>query len=185
MTKLKKENSVVNKLFQFSRRKNQCRRKERGILRRAQLAVSQPKIYNRVLYPDDWFDYWHQHLDWRGLGDFSPRLRQIFLEGYARIFRHYALQAHLLAKPYQIWITLQMDDAGQDAVYLHTPNPNPNSVFPIEFSNVKWGESELLKMFSVWLPEFSLKAGRVDKNYFIFADGYGVPLRPKSEAAQI
>ena len=72
-----------------------------------------------------------------------------------------------------------MDDAGQDAVYLHTPNPNANSVFPVDFSDVKWGELELQKMFSIWLPEFSLVAGRKDKTYFIFADGYGIPLRQK------
>jgi hypothetical protein len=170
----------VKNLFQFSRHTNQCRRKERGVLRRALRAVSQPEVYSRVLYPDDWFDYWHQHLDWRGLGDFSPRLRQIFLEGYARIFRHYALQAHRLGKPYQIWIMLQMDDAGYDAVYVHTPNPNPNSIFPVELTDVKWGEPELVKIFSVWLPEFSLVAGRTDKTYFIFADGYGIPLQTRA-----
>src|SRR5256885_533154 len=104
---------VVNKLFRYNRHKNQRRRKPRGALRRALHAVSMGTPCARLLSPDDWFHYWHQHLDWDGLGDLSPKLRRIFLEGHAQLFRHFALQAHRLGKPYQLWMVLWVGDAAQ------------------------------------------------------------------------
>jgi hypothetical protein len=166
---------TVDNLFQFSRHKSQRRRKQRGALQRALRAVAIPTAYDRVLGPDDWFHCWHQHLDWDGLGDLSPRLRRIFLEGHARLFRHLALQAHRLGKPYQIWIVLLVDDAGQDAAYLHTANPH--SAFPTQFPEVQWGLSELVALFTPWLPDFSLVAGRAGGALFLFAEGYGVSLK--------
>jgi len=165
----------VEHLFQFNRHKNQRRKKERGALQRALHAVTKPSSENRVLSPEDWFHGWHQHLDWDGIGDLSPRLRRIFLEGHARLFRHFALQSHRLGKPYQLWIVLFANDAAQDAVYLHTPNPH--SVFPAEFTDVQWGLPELVAIFTPWLPEFSLVAGRGTGALFLFAEGYGVSLK--------
>ncbi len=164
----------MNNLFKFNRLKNRRRKKVRGALRRALQAATTPTAFERVLCADDWFHFWHQHLDWDGLGDLSPRLRRVFLEGHARLFRHYALQAHLLAKPYQIWILLA-HDAGQDAVFLHTPNPH--SEFPMTYPDVQWDLPELVELFSPWLPEFRLVAGRAQGALFLFAEGYGVSLK--------
>ncbi len=172
--------TAVNNLFKFSRRKNQRHKKVRGVWRRALRAVNGPTAYERVLCADDWFDYWHQHLDWDGFGDLSPRLRRIFLEGHARLFRYYALQAHLLAKPYQLSIVLLVDDARQDAVYFHTPNPH--LTFRMEFPDVQWGLPELVALFSQWLPEFKLVAGRSPGALFLFAEDYGVSLKQPNAA---
>lgn len=163
----------MDTLFQFDRHKHQRRRKPRGALQRALRAVAKPT--DRNLCSDDWFNFWHQHLDWDGLGDLSPRLRRIFLEGYARLFRHFALQAHCLGKPYQLWISLNFDDAEQDAVFLHTPNPH--TPFPAVFSGVRWGLPELVAIFSPWLPGFTLVAGSGEESLFLYADGYGVSLK--------
>jgi len=76
-----------------------------------------------------------------------------------------------------MWIFLSVDDAGQDAFYLHTPNPNIGSHFPEEFPGVHWGSSELAALFSEWLPEFSLVAARSSFGFFLFAEGYGLSLR--------
>ena len=165
----------VEILFQFNRHKSQRRRKQRGALQRSLRAVAAPTVFNRRLSPDDSFHCWHQHLDWDGLGDLSPRLRRVFLEGHARLFRHLASQAHHLGQPYQIWIVLFVNDAGQDAVYLHTANPH--SAFPAEFPDVQWCLPDLVALFSPWLPEFSLVAGRAVGALFLYAEGYGVPLK--------
>jgi hypothetical protein len=169
----------VDNLFHFSRHKSQRRPKARGALRQALRAAANPPACDRPLCPDDWFHFGHYHLDWNGVGDLAPRVRRIFLEGYARVFRHFALQAQRLGKPYQLWISLHVDDAGQDAVYLHTPNPH--SAFPAEFVGVQWGLSELVAVFSKWLPEFSLVGGRLDRTLFLYAVGYGVSLKDTVE----
>ena len=165
----------MDNIFQFNHHRHQRRRRPRRVLQRAIRAVANPRVYNCALCPDDWFNFWHQHLDWDGLGDLSPRLRRIFLEGYACLFRHFALQAHRLGKPYQLWISLFTDDAGQDAVFLHTSNPH--SAFPAEFTGVRWGLPDLVVIFSPWLTEFTLVAGRSDRALILYADGYGVSLK--------
>lgn len=165
----------MDDLFQYSRHRSQRRRKQRGALRRALHAIAAPAARDRVLGPVDWFHYWHQHLDWDGLGDSSPRLRRIFLEGHARLFWYLASQAHCLGKPYQIWICLSVADAGQDAVYLHTANPH--SEFPALFPDVRWGLPELVALFTPWLPDFSLVAGRVEGALFLYAEDCGVSLK--------
>ena len=40
-------------------------------------------------------------------------------------------------KPYQAWIELVDEEAGLDAVYLHTPNPNEDN-FPLKIENISW-----------------------------------------------
>jgi len=175
ISRVKPLDHTLENLFQFSRHKSQRRGKQRRALQRSLRAVAAPIISDRRLSPDDWFHCWHQHLDWDGLGDLSPRLRRVFLEGHARLFRHLASQAHCLGKPYQIWIVLFVDDARQDAVYLHTANPH--SAFPAEFPDVHWGLPELITLFSPWLPEFSLVAGRSAGALFVYADCHGLPLK--------
>jgi len=165
----------MENLFQFNRHKSQRRKKQRRAVQRALRAVAPPMVCDRRLDPDDWYHYWHQHLDWDGLGDLSPRLRRVFLEGHARLFLHLASQAPRLGQPYQLWMVLYVDDAGQDAVYLHTANPH--SPFPSENSDVQWGLPELVALFSPWLPEFSLVAGRSAGALFLYAEGHGFPLK--------
>jgi hypothetical protein len=43
-----------------------------------------------------------------------------------------------LTCPSQTWLVIDASDPGQDAVYLHTPNPNRDS-FPYLFEGVTWG----------------------------------------------
>ena len=56
---------------------------------------------------------------------------------------HIALYTSLLEKletferPYQSWISLVNEDAGLDAVYIHTPNPNDEN-FPFKIKSLSW-----------------------------------------------
>ena len=164
-------------LFRFNHLKHQRRKKPRGVLRKALRAAATSASHDRVLGTDDGFDHWHQHLDWDGLGNLSPRLRRIFIEGHARLFRYLAQQAHRLGQPYQIWIGLNLNDAGCDAVYMHTANPHTE--FPTDlYVGAQWGLPELVDLFSPWLPEFTLIAGRIENALFVYAEGHGLPLRP-------
>lgn len=40
-------------------------------------------------------------------------------------------------KPYQSWISIYLEDAGLDAVFIHTPNENADN-FPARFDNIDW-----------------------------------------------
>ena len=51
------------------------------------------------------------------------------------------------------------EDARRDAVYLHTPNPNVGSVFPIRVNGVEWGTSSLDSAFRELLPALDLRTG--------------------------
>jgi hypothetical protein len=41
-------------------------------------------------------------------------------------------------RPWQSWLVLDAGDSSQDAVFLHTPNPNRDN-FPYPFNGVAWG----------------------------------------------
>lgn len=151
-------------------------KKPRGVLRKARLI--QKNVDGFRLPPefnaDTWSDYGHEHMDWNGIGNFSPEVRLITLEAHAKIFRAYALRWANLGKPFQLFLSLPIEDGGQDAVYFHTPNPQ--SAFPAEFSEIVWGVPQLESLFSQFLPEFQFVAGRQDFNFIVWAKGVGVPL---------
>jgi hypothetical protein len=169
---------VINGLFLFNRCKSFRRKKPRGIDRAASSILKEGSEFEPGLIPDGWHYYDHWHLDWDGIGDFNPRIRLITIEAHLRIFSAIAKEASVLNLPFQLFISLARRDAGQDAVYLHTPNPH--SAFPAEFDNVEWGVPDLEEQLSIFLPHFQFIAGKRDFNYVAFAKGLGVPLTPST-----
>jgi len=106
-----------------------------------------PDFYNRLqadlarhmarFSGDGWFDLWHMHVDWRGEANESPEKRRIELEVLFGLFRD--LRQQMAARnDFQVWLVIEAGDASQDAVYLHTPNPNHDN-FPNAFAGVAWG----------------------------------------------
>lgn len=162
-------------LFKFNRRRSQRYKKVRGAFRRIARAVADPRAFAIKLDAEGWFNYWHQHLDWRGLGNNCSRIRLVFLEGHARLFRHLASQEHLLGKPFQLWITLSIEDAGHDAVFMHTANPH--TAFPAYLGCIEWDLPVLKELFAPWMPEYDLTCGRSKGGLFLYAEGVGLPLR--------
>jgi hypothetical protein len=90
------------------------------------------------------------------------------------------------ATPFQCWILVSGEDAGRDAVYLHTPNPYASSVFPISVKHLEWGVSSLDPVFRQLLPEFALRTGcsrTLDADsrtwqttHFVWMPGLGEPI---------
>lgn len=161
-------------LFQFHYRCQPRRKKPRGVLRRASSILRDARQFKVNIAPNEWFCFSHQHLDWNGVGDLGPRIRLKTLEAHALVFRAYALALSRFDRPFQLWLSFGMSDAGQDAVYCHSANLH--SKFPAEFDDVTWGNSSLEALLCIWLPEFRLVVGVRDWNYVIFAEGIGVPL---------
>ncbi|MGE7954940.1 hypothetical protein [Lysinibacillus xylanilyticus] len=85
---------------------------------------------------EGWFDIWHTHLDFYGLGDNSLKLRREHIKAHIILYNSLIENLQVFEKPYQTWIELIDEDAGLDGVYIHTPNPNDN--FPLKLEKIKW-----------------------------------------------
>ncbi len=103
--------------------------------------------------PGDWFDHWHTHVDWDGLGNRSPGDRRKHLEALLVVFDRVSEQAAVLEIPYQTWVVVHEADSAQDAVYLHTANEQGGD-FLHDFEGVAWG-----------CPVPRLLAGLIDSNH--------------------
>jgi hypothetical protein len=101
-----------------------------------------------LLAEGGWYDLWHTHLDWRGEGNHEWGGRRAFLRDLFGLFDQIELRVRGWSKPAQVWVVVEESDSSQDAVYLHTPNPNRDN-FPYTFEGVVWG-TELPE----WLREF-------------------------------
>lgn len=132
-----------------------------------------------TLDKDAWFDFWHTHLDFEGIGNIRLKFRREHVKAHLNFYKSLLVQMDSIKKTYQSWVYIHMDDAGQDAVYIHTPNPNSDN-FPYENDDIDWGCS---------VPEFlndlvDLNTYRVgflnspyEQAYYIQAKSYGVPLQ--------
>ena len=83
-----------------------------------------------------WYDLWHTHIDWRGLP--GNRHSRDHLAALFTVLHRVEKQAETLDRLHQVWAVIDTSDAAQDAVYLHTPNPNKDN-FPFPFEGVTWG----------------------------------------------
>lgn len=108
--------------------------------------------------PEDWFEFWHAHLDWDGEGNSSPEARQPYLKALIILLQR--LQQRLLSfpKPCQTWLYILEEDSGQDAVYLHSPNANRDN-FPFEFDGVDFAAAAPDWVMAL-LPDNQYRLGR-------------------------
>ncbi|WP_449403605.1 hypothetical protein [Exiguobacterium artemiae] len=78
---------------------------------------------------DSWFDFWHIHLDFHGRGNGHLKIRKAHVRALFQLMDELDAALKEWAQPYQLWIELSRLDAGLDAVFIHTNNPNDNN-FP-------------------------------------------------------
>jgi len=85
-------------------------------------------------------------------------------------------------------LTLDEEDSGQDAVYLHSPNPNRPS-FPVKLQDVEWGQREMEAILDTYLTALPIRVGTVGEKggriYFAYAVGHGAPLELGADAAPV
>lgn len=90
------------------------------------------------LEPPRWYDLWHQHFDRCGYSRQSRRARVQHLNALFTAFRRALEQASGATTPVQIFVSIAPEsEAEQDALYVHTPNPN-GTPFPHPFEGVQW-----------------------------------------------
>ena len=90
--------------------------------------------------PDSWFDYWHTHLDWHGDGNNNWEQRKKYLDGHFKLFKLLCEKLKNYPHPFQVWIDIDERDSAQDAVYIHTNNPNDEGNFPTSFKKYETPE---------------------------------------------
>ena len=80
-----------------------------------------------------WCDFHHQHFDWEGTGNEGRLQRILHLNAHLRALRRARLELQAQEKPFQLFAYIDLAASENDAVYIHTPNPNGTS-FPAELS---------------------------------------------------
>lgn len=81
--------------------------------------------------PKSWFDLWHTHVDWDGEGNKDWGKRKTFLTQLLGLYTQYKSELKKYPHDFQLWISIDDTDSGQDSVYIHTKNPNADN-FPIK-----------------------------------------------------
>lgn len=158
---------------------NTPQRKVRGKRRYFRNVQKEASNFIPSLTDDDWYDSWHYHADWPGAGNFGWKYRKQHILALCQVFRKFAENVKSYNKQHQLWICLNQKDAGQDAVFFHTPNPN-NDNFPITFDDIVWGETIIENFFSESLPDYSFRCGKSiwmgSIIFFIYSPDIGVSI---------
>ena len=163
------------------------REKFRGRSRYFRRIVQRAESFQLNIEEDSWWDYWHYHADWPGWGNRGWAYRIQHLRALCVVFRKIVNARARFRTPFQSWILINGEDAGQDCVYLHTPNKN-GSPFPLAIPIVEIGMTALAPTFQFLLPDLQLEFGwsscEIDEDdtktwssaHWIWARGIGEPL---------
>lgn len=133
-----------------------------------------------------WWDLWHYHADWHGWGNRGWRLRRAHLSALATVFQAIAARSADFQTPFQTWIFLSGADAGADATYLHTPNPNAHN-FPLRLPNITFESPAATRVADALRSLISgIRVGEVSyqdtdtartiRDFMIYSDCVGTPI---------
>jgi len=87
--------------------------------------------YSVNLPAKQWCDMHHEHFDWDGKGNDSRFNRVRHLNAHLRALRNARLELERQSRPYQLFGCIDLAESQNDAVFVHTPNPN-STPFPAE-----------------------------------------------------
>ena len=169
---------MISSKLNLKPRHNNCRRtKVRGISRKLRKIQKAAETYDIDLDDSSECYYDHDHLDgWEAVGGCSDSSRLSTMRSHATLFRRYFEHLQNTNLSYQLFISISKEDAGCDAVYIHTPNQH--SKFPEVFDDVRWNVDDLQSIFSDFLPNLEIIAGEGTYNYVIYAEKVGTSLKP-------
>lgn len=136
-----------------------------------------------------WWDLWHYHSDWDGWGNRAWYLRRAHVSALAKVFQTIASRRAEFHTPFQTWISLSGFDAGTDATYLHTPNPNHQN-FPLRLPDIRF-DTRATALVADRLQSYvpGIRVGEVTyydperpdqatRDFLVFSDGVGLPIGP-------
>ncbi|MFJ7686030.1 hypothetical protein [Peribacillus butanolivorans] len=153
-------------------------KKFRGKKRYFRELWKQTEVNTCDIHLDEWFDFWHRHLDFWGIGNDSVRFRKEHIKAHMALYNNLLKELETFNKPYQSWVLINLNDAGQDAVFIHKFNPNSDN-YPYKNHNIDWNCSipntfkELIDIKSYNVGFLSNEYG---ERYYIQSKFYGTPL---------
>lgn len=125
-----------------------------------------------------WLDNWHIHFDWYGYGNNSFKRRKPHLD---KLFRHFDLlsvKTKQLKADFQLYSIILDFDSSNDALFLHTANPN-NNQFPLkieELSNQTTMKNKQLNEYLGELKGFEKLYGQADEAFcLLYKKNIGIP----------
>jgi len=78
---------------------------------------------------DSWFDLWHHHPNNISRNTTLEKRVETLLD----LFKYFKLKLREYPHPYQLWMLICENDSSEDAIYIHTNNPNATP-FPLRFN---------------------------------------------------
>lgn len=127
---------------------------------------------------DSWFDLWHTHADWDGDGNKDWQTRKKFIDELVNFYNDLKVKMKNYPRDFQLYIWILEGDSSQDAVYLHSKNPNQDN-FPIKIETV---DNFVVndKFLKSYIDGLGLKviADTYDNElqYYLFDSNVGTPL---------
>ena len=151
------------------------------------------RYFNRLLNGDlekyfdhldfnSWFDFWHDHPDWYGLGKNSWKAREPHIIALLRRFEFLKVKLSNRKEDFQIYCIVDIDDSSQDGVFIHTGNPNHDK-FPAKFERYD-GElnvqSQLIELIESsnndWFFYQWNRENEIGNLIFIYDKNVGIPI---------
>ena len=80
-----------------------------------------------------WCDFWHTHFDWEGFGNLSWTHRRRHLTALLRALSRARAELSSTNAEYQLFAMVFPDSSADDAIFVHTSNPN-GTTFPCVFN---------------------------------------------------
>ena len=131
----------------------------------------------------DWWDLWHHHADWVGWGNLRWKYRKQHIEALRIVYDQCAAAMERCPQPFQLWMLLCPDDAGQDAVYVHTRNPNCDN-FPYIPPDTTWCERSCDTPLAPKPARIGFCVHEGITCYFIYLRDIGIPLEERMVITQ-
>jgi len=101
-----------------------------------------------------WCDLHHDHFDWDGKGNTDRTHHVRHLNALLRALRRARTELESYGHPYQLFAYVDLKNSADDALYVHTPNPN-GTEFPNPIDDV-----------SVLVQAPPILAARVDSKHY-------------------
>jgi hypothetical protein len=114
-----------------------------------------------------WCDLWHHHFDMDGHGNGSWRLRRLHVSALMQAMSRARLELHRQGRLHQLFAYIDAEDAGQDALYVHTENPN-GTAFPCELTGRDLRAVPPLLAGQVNLDRYRVLAAEDGRTYYVF-----------------
>ncbi len=160
--------------------------KKRG-LRRYYRDLKQQKLPRALDFSgseNSWFDLYHIHIDDSGLGNRSWKARKQHLDAMFELAERVKEKLLVYPKACQFWIEVDESDSREDAVYIHTPNPNEDN-FPIklefdgemEVKNIQLLHYLEEKGYLIGKKKLADAEGREGITYFLYKEELGVGIK--------